>query len=43
MTIKEMAIHYFPRLWDEKRIRALVVASKLTKDDYKEITGEEYK
>lgn len=40
--IKEMAIEYFPRLWKEPRIRALVVAGKLTAADYKEITGEEY-
>ncbi|MBQ5658681.1 MAG: XkdX family protein [Peptococcaceae bacterium] len=41
-TIKEMAIEYFPKLWKEPRIKALVKAGKLTADDYKEITGQEY-
>lgn len=40
--IKEMALEYFPRLWKEPRIRALVEAKVLTEADYKEITGEDY-
>lgn len=30
MTVFEMAKMYYPRLWDEKRIRALFAADKLT-------------
>jgi len=41
-NIKEMAIDYFPRLWKEPRIKALVKAGKLTISDYKEITGNDY-
>lgn len=39
MTAKDLAIMYFPRLWGEPRIRALVLAGKLTEKDYLEITG----
>ena len=41
--IKELALKYFPRLWKEPRIKALVSAGKLTEADYKEITGNDYK
>ena len=40
MTVKEMALMYYPRLWSKERIVALVKAGKLTEVDYKEITGE---
>lgn len=40
--IKEMALEYYPRLWKEPRIKALVDNNKLTKEDYKEITGNDY-
>lgn len=42
MTVKELAIKYYPRLWDDARIRTLVIAGKLSAEDYEEITGEYY-
>lgn len=42
MDVKALAKKYYPRLWDIERLKALVVAGKLSKVDYKEITGEEY-
>lgn len=42
MTVYEMAKKYYPRLWDRDRLIALVQADKLTAEQYKEITGEEY-
>ena len=43
MTVKEMAKNYYPKLWDINRLKALVAVGKLSEDDFKEITGEEYK
>ena len=40
MSVFEMAKKYYPRLWDERRLWALVVAEKLTEDQYREIVGE---
>lgn len=37
MTIYELAQKYYPRLWDNKRIDALVEAEKLTRSQAKEI------
>ena len=42
MNIKELALKYFPHLWGLDRLKALVDAGKMSKDDYKEITGEEF-
>jgi len=42
MSVKEMAIKYYPKLWKKERIIALVKAGKVTAEEYKEITGEEY-
>lgn len=42
MDVKVLAQKYYPKLWDIDRIKALVVAGKLTEADYKEITGETY-
>ena len=43
MTVKEMAKKYYPILWSEDRLVSLVKAGKLSEDDYKEITGNDYK
>lgn len=43
MGVKELAKKYYPDLWDIDRIKALVKAGKLTKEEYKEVTGETYK
>lgn len=32
MTVFEMAKKYYPRLWDDSRIDALIIAGKLSKD-----------
>ena len=37
MTVFDMAIKYYPRLWDKKRIDALHDAGKLTDEEYTEI------
>lgn len=42
MTVKEMAIKYYPSLWNINRLKNLVKAGKLSEQDYKEITGEDY-
>lgn len=40
---KEMAKKYYPEFWNIERLKALVSAKKLTAEEFKEITGEEYK
>ncbi len=42
MTAIEMAKKYYPRLWDETRLKALVTAGKLTAAEYQEVTGKPY-
>ena len=41
MTVLEMARLYYPRLWSEERIRALVAAGRLTDEEYREVTGQD--
>ena len=38
----ELAKKYYPKLWDEGRLRSLVAAGKLTPAEFKEITGIDY-
>ena len=33
MSVCEMAQTYYPRLWDQNRLEALVAAGKLTKEE----------
>ena len=40
--VKEMALVYYPKLWNESRIKALVIAKQLSESDYEEITGNKY-
>lgn len=40
MTVYEMAKMYYPRMWDEARIRALVEAGRLTEEEAADILGE---
>lgn len=40
MSVYEMAEKYYPRLWSIERLKALVVAGKLTEAEFIEITGE---
>lgn len=37
MTVKEMAIKYYPTFWDKNRIDALLQANKITQEEYNEI------
>ena len=40
MTVYEMAKQYYPRLWDEQRIRMLVEAGRLSEQEAAEIMGK---
>lgn len=40
MNVFDMAKKYYPRLWSEERIRALIEAGRLTEIQGKEILGE---
>lgn len=37
MTVYEMALQYYPRLWDKSRLDQLVAAGKLTQKEYDKI------
>ena len=41
-VVKEKVIEYYPTLWSDKRLRILVEAGSLTKEEYKEVTGNDY-
>ena len=41
-VVKEKAKGYYPTLWSDKRLRILVKAWSLTKEEYKEVTGNDY-
>ena len=41
-VVKEKAIGYYPTLWSDERLRILVDAGSLTKEEYKEVTGNDY-
>lgn len=38
----EIAKKYYPKFWSDAKVRALVEAGKLTKEEYKELTGHDY-
>lgn len=40
MSVLELAKRYYPRLWDEGRIRALVRAGRLTQEEAGLVMGE---
>lgn len=40
--VKEKANGYYPTLWSDERLRILVEAGSLTKEEYKEVTGDDY-
>lgn len=40
MTVYEMAMQYYPRLWDESRLDQLVDAGKLTEAEKEEIIAQ---
>lgn len=37
MTVKEMALNYYPKLWSLERIEALVAAKKISREDADEV------
>lgn len=37
MSAYELAKKYYPKLWDETRLRKLVEAGKLTESEFREI------
>ena len=39
MSVYELARKYYPRLWSEERLRALVEAGRLTDEEVREIVG----
>lgn len=41
MTVKEMAMKYYPVLWDKRRIEALLKAGKITQEEFDEIVKED--
>lgn len=41
MTVFEMAKKYYPKMWDEKRIAALVKAGKLTEEEAQEVMNND--
>lgn len=42
LSVKELAKKNYPTYWDINRLVSLVKAGKLTKAEYKEITGFTY-
>ena len=42
MNVYELAKLYYPDLWSAERLKILVQAGKLTKNEYADITGEFY-
>ena len=40
MSAYEMALKYYPLLWDERRIKALYEAGKLTEKEYKAVLNK---
>ena len=42
MTTKELALKNYPRCWTDEMVQKLVAKGKITSEDYKEITGNEY-
>lgn len=42
MNVFELAQKYYPTLWSVDRLKILVGANRLTAEEYKTITGEDY-
>lgn len=40
-TLLEMAMYYYPRLWDINRIKALYEDRKLTEEEYNSIINKD--
>lgn len=42
MTVLEMALRYYPKYWSDDRLVTLVKADKMSVEDYKAVTGQDY-
>lgn len=42
MKTKDLALKNYPRYWTDDMVKKLVAKGKITTEDYKEITGEDY-
>lgn len=42
MNVYEMAVKYYPVLWDAGRLRRLVEAGRLSAEEYCYLTGEAF-
>lgn len=42
LSVKELAKKYYPRLWDDERLKLLVERGQMTEEEYAEVTGKEY-
>lgn len=40
--MKEKIMKWYPKLWTIEMVRNAVVKGVITKDEYREITGEDY-
>lgn len=40
MSVYELAVKYYPRLWDKSRLEVLVQAGRLTAEEFAKITGD---
>lgn len=43
MNIKGLALKNYPMYWSKERLKYLVSIKRITEEEYKEVTGEEYK
>lgn len=41
-TIYELALKYYPSRWNDAMLRNLVEKGRLTEEEYRAVTGEEY-
>lgn len=39
MTVKEMAVYYYPKYWSKDRLKSLVENGKLSQEDYEKIVA----
>lgn len=42
MDVKALAVKNYPKFWSKERVSYLVSIGRLTAEDYKEVTGEDY-
>ena len=42
MNVKETAMKWYPKYWSKERVVNLVKLGRMTAEEYREVTGEEY-